>query len=106
MYLSVDQPSRSLRDAPDGTGSMLLVGGNGHKVGAKVDTPPGSRSCGTGPSSTGAEPTLDDDTVRELVDVLPRQQREHDDGRYRAALGARRLVVRLDPAGGPYGALR
>jgi glycine/D-amino acid oxidase-like deaminating enzyme len=38
MYLSVDQPSRSLRDAPDGTGSLLLVGGNGHKVGADVDT--------------------------------------------------------------------
>jgi glycine/D-amino acid oxidase-like deaminating enzyme len=38
MYLSVDQPSRSLRDAPAGTGSLLLVGGNGHKVGAKVDT--------------------------------------------------------------------
>lgn len=38
MYLSVDQPSRSLRDAPDVTGSLLLVGGNGHKVGADVDT--------------------------------------------------------------------
>ena len=38
MYLSVDQPSRSLRDAPDATGSVLLVGGNGHKVGANVDT--------------------------------------------------------------------
>ena len=38
MYLSVDQPSRSLRDAPDDTGSLLLVGGNGHKVGADVDT--------------------------------------------------------------------
>jgi glycine/D-amino acid oxidase-like deaminating enzyme len=38
MYLSVDEPSRSLRDAPDGEGSLLLVGGNGHKVGAAVDT--------------------------------------------------------------------
>ena len=38
MYLSVDQPSRSLRDTPDGEGSLLLVGGNGHKVGADVDT--------------------------------------------------------------------
>jgi glycine/D-amino acid oxidase-like deaminating enzyme len=38
MYLSVDQPSRSLRDTPDGDGSLLLVGGNGHKVGARVDT--------------------------------------------------------------------
>jgi glycine/D-amino acid oxidase-like deaminating enzyme len=38
MYLSVDTPSRSLRDVPDGDGSLLLVGGNGHKVGARVDT--------------------------------------------------------------------
>ena len=38
MYLSVDQPSRSLRDAPDQDGPLLLVGGNGHKVGANVDT--------------------------------------------------------------------
>jgi glycine/D-amino acid oxidase-like deaminating enzyme/nitrite reductase/ring-hydroxylating ferredoxin subunit len=38
MYLSIDQPSRSLRDVPDGPGSLLLVGGNGHKVGADVDT--------------------------------------------------------------------
>lgn len=36
MYLSVDTPSRSLRDVPDGDGSLLLVGGNGHKVGAQV----------------------------------------------------------------------
>jgi glycine/D-amino acid oxidase-like deaminating enzyme len=34
MYLSADQPSRSLRDAPDPAGSLLLVGGEGHKVGA------------------------------------------------------------------------
>ena len=34
MYLSADQPSRSLRDAPDAEGSLLLVGGEGHKVGA------------------------------------------------------------------------
>lgn len=39
MYLSADAPSRSLRDAPDrsdgtdGTGSLLLVGGNGHPTG-------------------------------------------------------------------------
>ena len=38
MYLSVDQPSRSLRDAPDADGTLLLVGGNGHKVGARVTT--------------------------------------------------------------------
>ena len=36
MYLSADSPSRSLRDAPttDGEGHLLLVGGEGHKVGA------------------------------------------------------------------------
>jgi glycine/D-amino acid oxidase-like deaminating enzyme/nitrite reductase/ring-hydroxylating ferredoxin subunit len=36
MYLSADAPSRSLRDAPaaDGDGSVLLVGGAGHKTGA------------------------------------------------------------------------
>jgi glycine/D-amino acid oxidase-like deaminating enzyme len=33
MYLSADQPSRSLRDAP---GDVLLVGGDGHKVGANT----------------------------------------------------------------------
>jgi glycine/D-amino acid oxidase-like deaminating enzyme/nitrite reductase/ring-hydroxylating ferredoxin subunit len=35
MYLSADAPSRSLRDAPttDGNGSLLLVGGAGHKTG-------------------------------------------------------------------------
>ncbi|MFC5177617.1 FAD-dependent oxidoreductase [Nocardioides taihuensis] len=36
MWLSVDQPSRSLRDAPaadGGTGTLLLVGGNGHTTG-------------------------------------------------------------------------
>jgi glycine/D-amino acid oxidase-like deaminating enzyme len=36
MYLSADAPSRSLRDAPDGEDTLLLVGGNGHKVGAAV----------------------------------------------------------------------
>lgn len=36
MYLSAETPSRSLRDAPDGTGSLLLVGGNGHRPGAPV----------------------------------------------------------------------
>jgi nitrite reductase/ring-hydroxylating ferredoxin subunit len=34
MYLSSDAPSRSLRDLPSEDGSLLLVGGNGHKVGA------------------------------------------------------------------------
>ncbi len=35
MYLSLDQPTRSLRGAPDpsGQGSLLLVGGNDHQVG-------------------------------------------------------------------------
>jgi glycine/D-amino acid oxidase-like deaminating enzyme/nitrite reductase/ring-hydroxylating ferredoxin subunit len=36
MYLSADSPTRSLRDAPDPSGSLLLVGGNGHKPGAPV----------------------------------------------------------------------
>ncbi|WP_182523714.1 FAD-dependent oxidoreductase [Nocardioides dongkuii] len=36
MYLSADSPSRSLRDVPDEDGPLLLVGGNGHKVGAPV----------------------------------------------------------------------
>ncbi|HEU4811124.1 MAG TPA: FAD-dependent oxidoreductase [Nocardioides sp.] len=36
MYLSAETPSRSLRDAPDGDGSLLLVGGNGHRPGAPV----------------------------------------------------------------------
>jgi glycine/D-amino acid oxidase-like deaminating enzyme len=38
MYLSADRPSRSLRDAESDDGPLLLVGGNGHKVGAAVDT--------------------------------------------------------------------
>ena len=33
MYLSADGPSRSLRDAPHGDGTLLLVGGNGHPTG-------------------------------------------------------------------------
>ncbi|MET4781825.1 FAD-dependent oxidoreductase [Glaciihabitans sp. UYNi722] len=33
MYLSVDQPSRSIRTAPVGGEERLLVGGNGHPVG-------------------------------------------------------------------------
>ncbi len=38
MHLSADQPSRSLRDAPDQDGHLLLVGGNGHKVGQPGST--------------------------------------------------------------------
>ena len=33
MYLSVDEPSRSIRTTPDGDGELLLVGGYGHAVG-------------------------------------------------------------------------
>ncbi|MFH5207303.1 FAD-dependent oxidoreductase [Antrihabitans sp. NCIMB 15449] len=33
MFLSADQPSRSLRFAPSDRGDLLLVGGNGHPVG-------------------------------------------------------------------------
>jgi glycine/D-amino acid oxidase-like deaminating enzyme len=33
MYLSADQPTRSLRDAPSEQGHLLLVGGNGHTTG-------------------------------------------------------------------------
>lgn len=34
MYLSVDEPTRSIRTAPDGDGSeLLIIGGNGHEVG-------------------------------------------------------------------------
>ncbi len=38
MYLSADGPTRSLRDAPtdDGEGSLLLVGGEGHKTGSST----------------------------------------------------------------------
>jgi nitrite reductase/ring-hydroxylating ferredoxin subunit len=40
MFLSADQPSRSLRDAPDGDGSLLLVGGEGHTTGRGGPTSP------------------------------------------------------------------
>jgi glycine/D-amino acid oxidase-like deaminating enzyme/nitrite reductase/ring-hydroxylating ferredoxin subunit len=33
MYVSVDQPTRSLRTAPDGDDELLIVGGGGHPVG-------------------------------------------------------------------------
>jgi glycine/D-amino acid oxidase-like deaminating enzyme/nitrite reductase/ring-hydroxylating ferredoxin subunit len=38
MYLSADEPSRSLRDVPDADGSLLLVGGSGHVTG-RADSP-------------------------------------------------------------------
>ena len=34
MYLSADSPTRSLRDVTDPEGSLLLVGGDGHRTGA------------------------------------------------------------------------
>jgi glycine/D-amino acid oxidase-like deaminating enzyme/nitrite reductase/ring-hydroxylating ferredoxin subunit len=33
MYLSLDQPTRSVRTAPDPDGELLIVGGNGHETG-------------------------------------------------------------------------
>ena len=38
MYLSADDPSRSLRDAPSADGHLLLVGGNGHTTGRAGST--------------------------------------------------------------------
>jgi glycine/D-amino acid oxidase-like deaminating enzyme/nitrite reductase/ring-hydroxylating ferredoxin subunit len=40
MYLSADQPSRSLRYAPRDGRDLLLVGGNGHTVGRSGPTKP------------------------------------------------------------------
>ncbi|MFI6044226.1 FAD-dependent oxidoreductase [Nocardia sp. NPDC051321] len=38
MYLSADEPTRSLRYAPGPQGDLLLVGGNGHVVGRERST--------------------------------------------------------------------
>jgi glycine/D-amino acid oxidase-like deaminating enzyme/nitrite reductase/ring-hydroxylating ferredoxin subunit len=39
MYISVDQPTRSVRSTPaPGGGRLLIVGGEGHKPGAEPDT--------------------------------------------------------------------
>ncbi|MFN2464109.1 MAG: FAD-dependent oxidoreductase [Candidatus Dormibacteria bacterium] len=38
MYLSIDEPSRSLRPIPGVGDNMLLVGGEGHKSGQEPDT--------------------------------------------------------------------
>jgi glycine/D-amino acid oxidase-like deaminating enzyme/nitrite reductase/ring-hydroxylating ferredoxin subunit len=38
MYISADQPTRSLRDAPAESGHLLLVGGNGHTTGRTGST--------------------------------------------------------------------
>ena len=38
MYLSIDSPSRSLRDSPSDDGHVLLVGGNGHTTGRTGST--------------------------------------------------------------------
>ncbi|MFN2389851.1 MAG: FAD-dependent oxidoreductase [Actinomycetota bacterium] len=38
MYISSEQPTRSIRTIADGERRLLLVGGNGHAVGQKYDT--------------------------------------------------------------------
>ncbi|MBG6238061.1 glycine/D-amino acid oxidase-like deaminating enzyme/nitrite reductase/ring-hydroxylating ferredoxin subunit [Mycetocola sp. CAN_C7] len=38
MYLSVDEPSRSIRDATRADGNYLVIGGNGHRVGTDEPT--------------------------------------------------------------------
>lgn len=38
MYLSADQPSRSIRSVPTADGDLLLTGGNGHVVGRHTPT--------------------------------------------------------------------
>jgi glycine/D-amino acid oxidase-like deaminating enzyme/nitrite reductase/ring-hydroxylating ferredoxin subunit len=38
MYISVDQPTRTIRSIPDGDRTLLMVGGNGHATGQKYDT--------------------------------------------------------------------
>jgi glycine/D-amino acid oxidase-like deaminating enzyme/nitrite reductase/ring-hydroxylating ferredoxin subunit len=38
MYISVDSPTRSIRTTPHDGGELLLVGGEGHKVGQEPDT--------------------------------------------------------------------
>jgi glycine/D-amino acid oxidase-like deaminating enzyme/nitrite reductase/ring-hydroxylating ferredoxin subunit len=38
MYISVDEPTRSIRTIPDGERTLLMVGGNGHGVGQKHHT--------------------------------------------------------------------
>jgi glycine/D-amino acid oxidase-like deaminating enzyme len=39
MYLSVDDPTRSIRDAHRADGSYLVIGGNGHRGGKGAPTP-------------------------------------------------------------------
>jgi glycine/D-amino acid oxidase-like deaminating enzyme/nitrite reductase/ring-hydroxylating ferredoxin subunit len=38
MYISVDEPTRTIRAIPDGDRTLLMVGGNGHPTGQKYDT--------------------------------------------------------------------
>jgi Rieske Fe-S protein len=38
MYISVDQPTRSVRSTPGPDGRLLIVGGEGHKPGAEPNT--------------------------------------------------------------------
>ena len=46
MYLSVDEPTRSVRNAMNDT--LLVVGGEGHKVGQEADTQRGTRRWNNG----------------------------------------------------------
>jgi glycine/D-amino acid oxidase-like deaminating enzyme len=38
MYISIDHPTRTIRTIPDGDRTLLLVGGNGHPTGQRLDT--------------------------------------------------------------------
>ena len=38
MFISIDEPTRSIRTIPDGGRTLLMVGGEGHSVGQKHDT--------------------------------------------------------------------
>ncbi|MCE5289211.1 MAG: FAD-dependent oxidoreductase [Nocardiaceae bacterium] len=59
MYLSADEPSRSLRYTPRGGRDLLLVGGNGHAVGRSTPTQPrvDDLAAWTTTHFPGAEPT-------------------------------------------------
>ncbi len=59
MYLSVDQPARSLRTVPTAGGELLLVGGNGHPVGKPISEKAKVADLDewTGQWFPGAEPT-------------------------------------------------
>jgi len=38
MYISTDEPTRSVRSIPDGDRTIILIGGEGHNVGQEQDT--------------------------------------------------------------------